>query len=340
MGPWTHGGWARGDGRRLGSVDFATDTAEFYREHIDRCRSSSIHLKDGPDPELPGRSSSRRARTSGGGIDAWPPAEAEARTLYFREGGGLSFDPPTDDRRASTPTSAIPPSRCRARLHRHRRCPRSTWSRTSGSPRRGRTCSCTRPSRSRRTSRWPGPISAEAVRLDDRHRCRLDREAHRRLPAGSQHAEASRRRRDVAAAGHAGAATSSSSAAGRCAASSGRASRSPSRSSRGKVESIEFTMPDVNHVFRRGHRVMVQVQSTWFPLIDRNPQTFVDIPTARPRTSGRRRSGSCDRARNRQLSRSTSSRHVDQRSRSGDVERETGFEPATFCGPMSIDSTM
>jgi predicted acyl esterase len=40
-------------------------------------------------------------------------------------------------------------------------------------------------------------------------------------------------------------------------------------------------MPDVNHVFRRGHRVMVQVQSTWFPLVDRNPQTYVDINTAR-----------------------------------------------------------
>jgi predicted acyl esterase len=46
------------------------------------------------------------------------------------------------------------------------------------------------------------------------------------------------------------------------------------------VEEVSFTMPDVNHVFRRGHRVMVQVQSTWFPLIDRNPQTFVNIPTA------------------------------------------------------------
>jgi len=48
----------------------------------------------------------------------------------------------------------------------------------------------------------------------------------------------------------------------------------------GVVEAIEFTAPDVNHVFRRGHRVMVQVQSTWFPLIDRNPQTFTDIPSA------------------------------------------------------------
>ena len=41
-------------------------------------------------------------------------------------------------------------------------------------------------------------------------------------------------------------------------------------------------MPDVCHTFRSGHRIMVQVQSTWFPLVDRNPQTFVDIYTAKP----------------------------------------------------------
>ncbi len=50
----------------------------------------------------------------------------------------------------------------------------------------------------------------------------------------------------------------------------------------GKVEKIDFTMQDVNHTFRRGHRIMVQVQSSWFPLTDRNPQTFVNIPDAKP----------------------------------------------------------
>src|SRR6185437_13994827 len=50
----------------------------------------------------------------------------------------------------------------------------------------------------------------------------------------------------------------------------------------GKVTKIEFTMPDVCHTFRRGHRVMVQVQSSWFPLVDRNPQKFVNIHTAKP----------------------------------------------------------
>jgi hypothetical protein len=41
-------------------------------------------------------------------------------------------------------------------------------------------------------------------------------------------------------------------------------------------------MPDLFHTFRRGHRIMVQVQSSWFPLTDRNPQTFTDIPFAKP----------------------------------------------------------
>jgi hypothetical protein len=48
----------------------------------------------------------------------------------------------------------------------------------------------------------------------------------------------------------------------------------------GRVEAVEFTMPDVFHTFRRGHRVMVQVQSSWFPLVNLNPQTFVDVNQA------------------------------------------------------------
>ena len=50
----------------------------------------------------------------------------------------------------------------------------------------------------------------------------------------------------------------------------------------GRVTPVSFTMPDICHTFRRGHRVMVQVQSSWFPLVDRNPQTFVNIATATP----------------------------------------------------------
>jgi putative CocE/NonD family hydrolase len=50
----------------------------------------------------------------------------------------------------------------------------------------------------------------------------------------------------------------------------------------GKVENVAFGTDDVLHTFKQGHRIMVQVQSTWFPLVDRNPQTFVDIYNAAP----------------------------------------------------------
>ena len=50
----------------------------------------------------------------------------------------------------------------------------------------------------------------------------------------------------------------------------------------GKVTKVEWVMPDICHTFRTGHRIMVQVQSSWFPLLDRNPQTFCDIYHAKP----------------------------------------------------------
>jgi uncharacterized protein len=49
----------------------------------------------------------------------------------------------------------------------------------------------------------------------------------------------------------------------------------------GEPAAITYELPDVYHAFRKGHRVMVQVQSSWFPLIDRNPQVFMEIPTAK-----------------------------------------------------------
>jgi putative CocE/NonD family hydrolase len=57
---------------------------------------------------------------------------------------------------------------------------------------------------------------------------------------------------------------------------------SPEAFKPGVAEKIHFDMPDVYHCFLAGHRVMVQVQSSWFPLTDRNPQTFTDIPNAKP----------------------------------------------------------
>jgi predicted acyl esterase len=49
----------------------------------------------------------------------------------------------------------------------------------------------------------------------------------------------------------------------------------------GKPDHIKFKLPDVAHTFRAGHRIMIQVQSSWFPLTDRNPQKFMNIPNAK-----------------------------------------------------------
>jgi hypothetical protein len=49
----------------------------------------------------------------------------------------------------------------------------------------------------------------------------------------------------------------------------------------GEPTALNFRLNDIAHTFRAGHRLMIQVQSTWFPLVDRNPQTFVDINTAK-----------------------------------------------------------
>jgi predicted acyl esterase len=45
----------------------------------------------------------------------------------------------------------------------------------------------------------------------------------------------------------------------------------------GQVERVKFYLPDVAHTFKKGHRLMVQIQSSWFPLADRNPQKFINI---------------------------------------------------------------
>jgi putative CocE/NonD family hydrolase len=50
----------------------------------------------------------------------------------------------------------------------------------------------------------------------------------------------------------------------------------------GKITDVNFSMQDVNHTFLKGHRIMVQVESTWFPLTDRNPNVFMDIAKAKP----------------------------------------------------------
>ena len=88
MGPWVHGGWASDEGRRLGNVDFAAETAEFYRQNI-LLPFFEFHLKDKGDPQLPEASVFETGTNVWRQYPAWPAPGAKIQTLYFREAGRL-----------------------------------------------------------------------------------------------------------------------------------------------------------------------------------------------------------------------------------------------------------
>lgn len=57
----------------------------------------------------------------------------------------------------------------------------------------------------------------------------------------------------------------------------------PSAFTPGKIEEVKYELPDIAHTFKKGHRIMIQIQSSWFPLVDRNPQQFINIYKAAPK---------------------------------------------------------
>jgi putative CocE/NonD family hydrolase len=93
VGPWRHGGWAGGPGQKLGKIDFGSPTGEYYRTRIE-APFFAFYLKDKGSLQQPEatvfESGSNRWRTFG----AWPPREANTRSLYFHANGRLSFTPP------------------------------------------------------------------------------------------------------------------------------------------------------------------------------------------------------------------------------------------------------
>ncbi len=283
MGPWVHGGWVSGEGRRLGNVDFAADTAEFYRQSI-LLPFFEFHLKDKGDPNLPEAYVFETGTNVWRAYPAWPPPDATPQTLYFREAGKLAFEPPAEadarDSYVSDPAKPVPFIGYTA----------------LGMPQEymvsDQRFAATRPDvlvyvtePLEEDLALAGPVSPKlfvsttgtdsdwVVKLIDVY------PPNRSTPAAGHGAED---QKDVG--------PPTVTLAGYQQLVRGWPFRGKFRKSfekpepfvPGRVEAVTFTMPDVNHVFRRGHRVMVQVQGSWFPLVDRNPQTFVNIPTARP----------------------------------------------------------
>src|SRR5581483_5691075 len=112
IGPWVHGGWARYEGNHLGRVDFASNTGDYYRKNI-LFPFFEQHLKDTPDAKLPEAYVFETGTNVWRQYSSWPPATAQPKTLYFRANGGLSFDPPdadssVSDEYVSDPAKPVP----------------------------------------------------------------------------------------------------------------------------------------------------------------------------------------------------------------------------------------
>ena len=288
VGPWTHGGWSIWDGDKLGDVNFGSKTGVFFRAQI-QFPFFEYYLKGGD-----------KSNNKGGGVplpkayvfetgsnvwkkyDAWPPKSAVAKTLYFRAGGKLSFDAPTEkagvDEYVSDPAHPVPfvnyttdtvPQRYmdddqRFASRRSDVLVYETEPLTEDVTIAG-------PVRPKLKVASSGTDSDFVVKLID-----VYPEDFPNPPSDA----VGKRILGVAPILMGG---YEQLVRGEPMRAKFRDSwEKPTALTPGKMVSVNAEMPDINHTFRAGHRIMVQVQSSWFPLVDRNPQTFVDIPFAKP----------------------------------------------------------
>lgn len=280
MGPWYHGGWQRSAGRRLGDGDFGFATAEWYRDKVE-LPFFERHLRGG------GKGGGRAGGRAGKGkrgksplpeallfetganrwrrFSAWPPKKTKLRALYFQPGEGLSWKVALKDgqtRFVSDPHKPVPYSqRIGTRWSRRYMVEDQRFAAWRPDVLVYRTA----PLKDDVTI--AGPLKAVLhvatdqsaadwiVKLVDEHPGKLEGQGPRKV---SRHGGMQLLvRGDVIR---------------------GRFRESfakPKAFAPNKPTKVAFTMQDVLHTFKRGHRIVVQVQSSWFPLIDRNPQRYV-----------------------------------------------------------------
>ncbi len=275
VGPWPHGGWARGDGDTFGSLRWSFKAGPYYRDSVE-FPFFMHHLKNGPDPKL------ARVLVFRTGSDRWdsyntfPPAEAMKKKLYLQPGGKLSFEPPRGGAEfaeyISDPSNPVPVV--------GRPDP-------SGMPRDYMTGD------QRFASQRPDVLTFQTDPLAEDVTISGPVAPVLHVATSGTDADFIVKLIDVFpedAPDWTGD-NSGFKVAGYQQLVRGEPFRGKFRDSFEKpvpfkpmkADSLRFEMPDINHTFRKGHRIMVQIQSSWFPLTDRNPQTFVpNIFEAKP----------------------------------------------------------
>ena len=282
IGPWSHGGWARADGRTMGDVDFGSKTGEYYRKNV--LFPFFEHYLKGVDAKpLPEATVFETGTNVWRQYTSWPPQQAQRKTLYLGANGTLNWTQPAADgapfdEYVSDPQKPVPYTAYVA----------------TGVPREymvsDQRFASTRPD----VLVYQSDVLQEDVTIVGKVEPKLfvsttgtDADWVVKLidvypnDYPDEHV-AKERGHDVP--------PPVTSMAGYQQLVRGEPIRAKFRNSfehpeplvANQVTAVNYQMPDVNHTFRRGHRIMVQIQSSWFPLIDLNPQQFMDIPKAQP----------------------------------------------------------
>jgi uncharacterized protein len=271
MGPWRHGGWFRTDGRRLGDIDFGAQTAVYYQQEIEA--PFFMHwLEDGPRPDLPEVLAFETGVDRWRRFSAWPPPDVQSRSLYLGRGGTLTDRPPTPkdrlayDEYVSDPARPVPFT---ASIGIGMNAEYMVEDQRFAARRPDVLVYATDPLTEAQT--LAGPITARlwvsttgsdadfVVKIIDV----FPKDAV--MPAAEEGADPvpfgeyqMMVRSEIIRARFRG----------------GYEHPKPLRP--GVPTEIELPLQSVLHTFRPGHRIMIHIQSTWFPMVDRNPQRFVE----------------------------------------------------------------
>ncbi|WP_242150484.1 CocE/NonD family hydrolase [Sphingomonas sp. BAUL-RG-20F-R05-02] len=278
IGPWSHGGWA-GTGDSLGPIRFQSDTGTWFRQHV-LIPFLDSHLKTGAAPaDIAPVTVFQTGSDVWQRLPTWPSACAQgcaqaSRKLYLQAGGALSFTAPTTDgadEYVSDPAKPIP---YRLRPIRPTYATGSTWRQwlvDDQRPFSDRTDVLTY-----ETEPLTTPLALAGAPIADLVAATTGTDGDFVVKLIDVYPDEYFEKPDL---GGYQLPIAMDILRGRY-----RESFStPKPITSGAPLGYRFALPNVNHVFLPGHRIMVQIQSSWFPLYDRNPQTFVpNIFDAKP----------------------------------------------------------
>ena len=274
MGPWIHGTWSRGTGESLGNIRFGSKTSQFYQKDIE-LPFFNHYLKEGKDHQLPKAYIFETGANEWRKYDQWPPKNTVEKKLYFHPDGTLSF----------SPTMSIMQVGVKPSFHEYISDPAKPVPYTS-EVRIIRGSDFMYEDQRFAASR-PDVLVYESEVLTEDVTISGNVFADLFVSTTGTDADFVVKLIDV----YPGDAPNDSPVnptmkmGGFQLLVRGEVMRAKFRKSFSKpepmvpdsIENVRFDMQDAAHRFKKGHKIMVQVQSSWFPLVDRNPQKFVNI---------------------------------------------------------------